>query len=686
MRKIFLIISLLSLSINIFAEHIAILDTKSISNRTYQNYYQMFDHGGVFIIYSTGELKLSNVNLISNTNDCSGGAIYNKYGKLTMENGVFRNNNAKCDYDTNGGGAIFNEGGTVNLIAKTSNLEFTGNIAKGISNAIHDKNGTINLWAGSASIVFNDRITSYNSSSVLNINQSSGTLPTTGKIVLNEDISGYKGTVNLYGGTIHLGKNAKWFGSNVNVNANSAAINMANGVIQRHNFNSLSINNDLSLSVDADLKNKAMDTISANSYSGTGKIYIKAINILQDATAEKTNILFTNSYVLRSRIISSVTEINSKLYNYSIVYDQATGNLIFNANNFSKINPIVNESAIATSVGCFTLQSMLVEQVFSNLGSNLYCSNQVEDEDFLYSSDENQIFEENKSIEKMLWLRPFTLQETIKLNNFNIDNSLTGTLAGIDFPVGQDKQLSFYIGYAGSQQKYENITISQTGFVLGLSGNLVKESFYLGLTANKIFNGAESKTVYGNDSFDVSMYSIGAKTGFDCKINEKWTLEPNITLMYGIASNQQYRTKQGANINSQSYSNILFEPQVKAKLGLANGWQPYGLVGYAANLSPKPTVKADGTELELDKIENFVELGLGINKNFINSPWSLSLQIMKRNGFSGNICITYKLNSTLEKIKAKKEEKQSLEDLEKRLKRVLEQEEKELEEMEEEND
>lgn len=683
--NILLIISFLFLSINLFA-NIAVLNKYSVSNRTYQNYYQgNSDNGGVFNIYSSGELNLFNVNFISNTAYYAGGAIYNNYGKLTIEDCVFKNNNANGGGLINAGGAIYNKGGIINLIAKTSNVEFSGNTA-GVSNAITDINGTINLWAGNASVIFNDSISSDNSSSILNINQSSGTLPTTGKIVLNEDMSGYKGTVNLYGGTIQLGRKAKWFGSNVNINANSAAINMANGVIQRHNFNSLSINNDLNLSVDADLKNKVMDTISANSYSGNGKIYIKAINILQDATAEKTNISFTNSYVLRSRIISSVTEINSKLYNYSIVYDQATGNLIFNANNFSKINPIINESAIATSVGGFTLQSMLVEQVFSNLGSNLYCSNQVEDEDFLYSSDENQIFEENKSIEKMLWLRPFTLQEAIKLNNFNIDNSLTGTLAGIDFPVGQDKQVSFYLGYAGSQQKYENITISQTGFVLGLSGKLIKNSWYLGLTANKVFNGAESKTVYGNDSFDVSMYSIGAKTGFDCKINEKWTLEPNITLMYGIASNQQYRTKQGANINSQSYSNILFEPQIKAKLGLSNGWQPYGLVGYAANLSGKPTVKADGTELELDKTENFVELGLGINKNFINSSWSLSLQIMKRNGFSGNICITYKLNSTLEKIKAKKEEKQSLEDLEKRLKRVLEQEEKELEEMEEEND
>ena len=86
--------------------------------------------------------------------------------------------------------------------------------------------------------------------------------------------------------------------------------------------------------------------------------------------------------------------------------------------------------------------------------------------------------------------------------------------------------------------------------------------------------------------------------------------------------------------------------QVKAKLGLANGWQPYGLLGYAANLSGKPTVKAGGQELELDSIDGYVEYGLGVNKDFTGTAWSCYLEATGRSGgrtgFAGNLGIKYK--------------------------------------------
>jgi outer membrane autotransporter protein len=175
---------------------------------------------------------------------------------------------------------------------------------------------------------------------------------------------------------------------------------------------------------------------------------------------------------------------------------------------------------------------------------------------------------------------------------------------------------------------------------------MIKDSWYAGLTANVIFNKASVDTDFGTDDIDMNMFTIGAKAGYNYNINEKWTLEPNVTLMYGMVNSQSYETSQGAKIDSQSVNNILVDPEVKAKLGLANGWQPYALVGYAANLSSKPTVKAEGVELELDSIDGYVEYGLGVNKDFVGTVWSCYAQVTGRsggrNGFSGNLGIKYK--------------------------------------------
>ena len=60
------------------------------------------------------------------------------------------------------------------------------------------------------------------------------------------------------------------------------------------------------------------------------------------------------------------------------------------------------------------------------------------------------------------------------------------------------------------------------------------------------------------------------------------------------------------------------EPQIKAKLQLEKGWQPYGLLGYVANMNDKAKIVVDEMTFEFDKIKGYVEYGVGVNKDFIN--------------------------------------------------------------------
>ena len=574
-----------------------------------------------------------------------GGAIKNK-GVLTICDGAKFINNRVIELEQHGdGGAIYNIR-ELNLIASTNNIEFTGNTANGISNAIHDNNGIINLWVSQkADIIFNDRITSEDSLSILNINRSTTTLTANGKVILNEDMNGYTGQVNLYGGTIKLGEKGTLFGGNMVVD--NATIDMANEIIQEYKFNTLTINNNLNLSVDVDLENEQMDTISANNNSQiNGIINVKAINVLTDNNEkETTEVLFTSSTVLKDKI-TSISTVSSKLYKYDIVYNDGIFNFINTGKNIPEINPVIAESAIASSIGGFATQANVLGQAFSSIDTQISNRKLAKKQGVLYASESSSIFDMENKIERGLWIRPFIAQDTININNIDVDNTLTGTLAGIDLTAGENSLLSLYLGYAGSTQKYENIKVNQTGYIVGATGMFIKDSWYTGLTANINFNKAESQSDYGTDSFDMNMYSVGAKAGYNYDINNKWILEPNLTVMYGNVSNQEYETTQGAKVDSQSNSNIIVEPQVKARLNLTNGWQPYGLLGYVANMSSKGKVVADGIEFEMDKIDGYLEYGAGVHKDFIDTPWNCYLQVTGKsgeiNGVAGNLGVKYK--------------------------------------------
>ena len=454
--------------------------------------------------------------------------------------------------------------------------------------------------------------------------------------------------LNLQSVNFELTQNGNLFVENLSVQ--NSEIYLANTILQEHNFKTISLTDTLNLSVDADLENKEMDTISANSFSGNGKINVKAINLLRDAKENKTEILFTSSTILKDKITTTINIASSKLFKYDVNYDKNTGN--FNFLLTAKTNPIIVESQVARAIGLIT-QNTVLNQAFLSIDNIRNRIIQAKQKCLLYASTADVIFESPNRIESGLWIRPFMAQDTISFDSLDVDNTLTGTLAGIDLVVGENSLLSFYLGYAGSNQKYEEIKVNQTGYIVGATGMIIKDKWYAGLTANINFNKAESQSDYGTDSFDLNMYIVGAKTGYNFDLSEKFILEPNLTLMYGNINNQEYETTQGAKIDSQSTANIIVEPQVKAKLNLTNGWQPYGLLGYLINAGEKVKLVADNITFDDMGISGYVECGLGVNKTFKNSPWSCFLQLTGKSGdisgFDGNIGIKYSFLNKKEK-------------------------------------
>jgi outer membrane autotransporter protein len=416
---------------------------------------------------------------------------------------------------------------------------------------------------------------------------------------------------------------------------------MVNGKVQDHNFNNLTVNKNLNLFVDADLKNKEMDTISAESYDGEGKINVKAINIIEDATKNRTEILFTSSTVLKDKI-TTIDMVSSKLYKYKVNYND--GNISFN-----KTGPtdIITENQVAAAVGGTITQTVILKQAFTSIDNQvIQARTEARQNNQLYASTANKLYK-TSNLEKGLWIRPYMIHDTMKINGLNVDNTAIGTLAGIDLAVADNSLLSFYIGTAGSKQKYESIKVNQTGYILGATGMIIKDDYYLGLTANINFNKAESENDFGKDKFDMNMYSIGAKAGYNIDLGKKWTLEPNLALMYGNINSKGYTASSGVKVDGQTTNNILIEPQVKAKLSLSDGWTPYALVGYVLNTGKKTKLVANNMGFDDMQITGYTEYGAGVNKSFKDSAWSCYLQVTgkagNRKGVEGNVGVKYSL-------------------------------------------
>ncbi len=449
-------------------------------------------------------------------------------------------------------------------------------------------------------------------------------------------------------GILKVGTKGVFYNATNSIFGDGAILNLQNKKNQIHNFGNLTINSGIvNLGVDANLRNKTMDTISATEDSTVnGTINIKAITIVTDnQPTETTKILFTDSDVLKDKI-TSIKTATSKLYKYDVSYDDG----YFSFTNFGKnlrpeANPIILESAVSGIVGGNETQVTVTEQAFGiyNQTKKMW---KAQNTGKMYVSAGDTIFETDNGIERNLWLRPYAVAGTIKFGDFDVDNTLFGTLAGIDLPFDEEKQVSVYVGYAGSTQKYEDIKMNQTGYIIGATGLMMKENYYLGLTANAILNKVESESDYGTDDFDMNMFTIAAKAGYNFDLENNWILEPNLMLMFGNINTQEYETTQEAKIDGNSITNIMVKPQVKARLQLEDGWQPYGLLGYALNINDKVRLKAEGEEFDTDKVNDFFELGVGVNKEFIDTPWSCYGQLAGkfggRSGFSGNFGVKYR--------------------------------------------
>ncbi len=307
--------------------------TTYIEGTTFENNAAKKEGGAIFNSY--GDLRIDNAIFKGNyVYSGDGGAIYT-FATTTIKNSSFENNYVQND---GLGGAIYSNGATTNILADSSKITlFSGNYDSTGSNAIYlaDYNGilsVLNLNANSNGIIkFDDKITSSSIDNIININSTTvEPLMSKGQIVFNNTIK--DSTINVYDGTLSLGEDnntiTNTYFSNVNLHLqNSSLLDMANkkaGDIL--NINNLTLGENTSISLDADLKNNLADTINVSG-NASGKFNISEFNILQDSESVYSSISFLNA--VNGGSISEVIFDNFKAFttDYEYIFTQKTSQI-----------------------------------------------------------------------------------------------------------------------------------------------------------------------------------------------------------------------------------------------------------------------------------------------------------------------------------------------------------------------
>lgn len=104
----------------------------------------------------------------------------------------------------------------------------------------------------------------------------------------------------------------------------------------------------------------------------------------------------------------------------------------------------------------------------------------------------------------------FENNTTINLQNTNI----------VDLGHGYKGVLSAFIGYNGSHQSFNGISMNHNGGTLGATGTLYKGNFFTGLTVSTGASAGEAYTSFGTDRFSMLTAGIASRTGLTWKLGK----------------------------------------------------------------------------------------------------------------------------------------------------------------------
>lgn len=631
----------------------AIMNTKQMGN-IIGNFYanEASGFGGALYLSNYNTIGKISGDFVGNTSVSGGGAIYNsgtknleisgnfvenqaKYGgailnfsgpndifptTTTINNSSFYHNSAEKL-----GGAVYHEG-VVDIIADNYESVFQGNTANGVSNAIFVSNDTdnnkiseVNLIAQNVgSLNFYDDIDG-DEGYKLNLS--------------GDDSSQINFYANIKNGDITIGEPviSRAATTPVNVNfvdinnisnqnnsfiMNDGSVTFGNFALTNHHFRDLELNGgEVNINnVDVDLANLNMGKITGDTYLG-GNTLVKVhhVNVVSDGDTYNEVDFADSSF--SHQVENNISAASGPVYDYAVNYLPNTGQYTFQR---AGITPAVNVPSYAAVAAV----SVLSDEIYSRV---------------LADSD---IFLNNESVQKGMkpFVKVFGSDDDIDITNLPGGNSkYYGVIAGLEttptvYESGWKSVYNAYFAYAQGEHKYADQRIDQDSSYIGVSSIIYKNNFFAGTTFNVGVMRNKSKDNGITNKFTSYLGGFGLKAGYNFDVGSDFTFQPNIYSSYTYISSNDYTTSNNAKVKFHNMSNFELAPGIKLSKKFQKGLDVYLKARYVFNFNDGQEATANGITLPDIELKNYVEVGLGFEKEWADNGIRSFVEVSRREG------------------------------------------------------
>ena len=418
--------------------------------------------------------------------------------------------------------------------------------------------------------------------------------------------------------------------------SSGGALNLQNGEASVANLGDIILAGNTKLLVDVDLKNNKVDALNGTineAYSNPdAKFEISNMNIASDSkkVGKTTLDMFNGDEESRAALKGRLTaskglKVNSPIFNYAGKYDAENGTLALN----KSFNPSVMAGPVAAQMGGYLAQLSAYSEAFGNMDSYMLMSSEqrlaLKHKNHYAASDANLVYDPTMLRQERAdaWFRPYASFESVNLKNGpKVSNTMYGTFAGGDSRMislghGWDAVFGGYVGYNGSHQTFDGVSVYQNGGTLGGTGMFYKGNFFTGLTANVGANAGEASTMFGRENFTMLMTGVASKTGYNFELaDRKFIIQPSMLMSYSFVNTFDYTNAAGVKIESDPLNALQLQPELKFIGNLKNGWQPYASVAMVWNVMDKAKFSANDVALPEMSVKPFVKYGVGVKKTW----------------------------------------------------------------------
>ncbi len=546
----------------------------------------------------------------------------------------------------------------INFVVKTPLVSATGgtinvNVISGqsaTSNLLKDADGTgaadVTVSSGAKAVVNTvsdvmvvDNNVSGAGTLILNGNsgasQSSSDVGTEFYVSPNAVVSS---AVNLAAGQLNTGDGANITGP-ISVAAN-ATLNTINGDYSI--FNNTTFNDGANLKVDVNAISNQSDSFVTPVEPAGGNIYLTDLNIQDISKISPNGTSINLSKVIGLNNLKStgglsanlnakygLTPIRRRNINVQMTPEGLMLNIAGMGNKYKDFNPAIMASPVAAQMGGYLTQLQSYDEAFRNMDMYMLMTKEqrtaLKFKNKYAASDGGLLYDSTLMRQERAegWFRPYATFEKVPLKNGpKVGNIGYGTYMGgesqmYDLGHGWDGMWGAYVGYNGSHQNYDGISIYQNGGTLGVLGMAYKGNFFTGLTLNAGASSANASTMYGSEDITMLMSGIASKTGYNWELfNGKFIIQPSWLMSYSFVNTFDYTNAAGVRMHSSPLNAIQLQPELKFIGNLKNGWQPYASVAMVWNIMDDTKFKANDVSLPELSVKPFVKYGIGLRKTW----------------------------------------------------------------------